>query len=590
MADPLPPPRLPMTGWFDPLMLARIAGEVILSGIFGRMADARALSAATGKQGIFDLRQAPQLDADGRPVQNEQGELVLAGDARSDLHLTYVADTGDGWDATATVAWLASRDLIEVSVDALDPAATTYRLPRGSALLFGGDQVYPSASPADYEQRLVIPWRNALPHQDPPGLVFALPGNHDWYDNLACFTRIFHTHRWFGGWFAPQRRSYWTLRLPHGWWIVAVDTQLADDLDPGQLDHFQKVAKEMQADERVVVLLPEPVWIHHASGAYRDQHTLAFLEQRIFPGKVRVAIAGDLHHYRRHMDAHGRQRITCGGGGAFLHPTWDGVFGPSTTTLPPAELARDGVTPADTSGSSFQEVPGATYPSPGICASRVWWNLAFPWFNKRFGLVTAGSALLLTWALRPDVSGKPLLEAAHISLHALVGRPFGLLWAVLILVGWFKFADARRTWWPWVIGTAHGAAQLILYLVLWWLAASLCALSPDLTVAGWQSLSIAGGIIGLGGYLGGGILMGLYLALSYSLLGAHGNEAFSSLRIKDWKNFLHLHVTADALTIYPIGIDRVHTSWRWDAGLQRWLPSGTPPQAKLIEAPIRLRP
>ncbi len=36
--------------------------------------------------------------------------------------------------------------------------------------------------------------------------------------------------------------------------------------------------------------------------------------------------------------------------------------------------------------------------------------------------------------------------------------------------------------------------------------------------------------------------MGLYLLLSLNLFGRHGNEAFSSLGVEDWKNFLRLHI------------------------------------------------
>ncbi len=38
--------------------------------------------------------------------------------------------------------------------------------------------------------------------------------------------------------------------------------------------------------------------------------------------RVAVFIAGDRHYYRRHEDTKtGKQKITAGGGGAFLHPT-----------------------------------------------------------------------------------------------------------------------------------------------------------------------------------------------------------------------------------------------------------------------------
>jgi len=60
-------------------------------------------------------------------------------------------------------------------------------------LVFGGDQVYPSPSREEYQRRLVAPYAAAFgddttserPH------VYAVPGNHDWYDGLSAFTRLF---------------------------------------------------------------------------------------------------------------------------------------------------------------------------------------------------------------------------------------------------------------------------------------------------------------------------------------------------------------------------------------------------------------
>ncbi|HEY6179460.1 MAG TPA: hypothetical protein VIX73_33625, partial [Kofleriaceae bacterium] len=70
---------------------------------------------------------------------------------------------------------------------------------------FGGDLVYPVASREEYEQRLVMPYEHALPHTRAPHPdVFAIPGNHDWYDSLISFTRRFCSERWFAGWRTRQ--------------------------------------------------------------------------------------------------------------------------------------------------------------------------------------------------------------------------------------------------------------------------------------------------------------------------------------------------------------------------------------------------
>jgi hypothetical protein len=52
--------------------------------------------------------------------------------------------------------------------------------------------------------------------------------------------------------------------------------------------------------------------------------------------------------------------------------------------------------------------------------------------------------------------------------------------------------------------------------------------------------------------------MGLYLLICLNGSGRHWNEAFSSLRIAHYKNFLRLRIGTDGtLTVFPIGLTRV---------------------------------
>jgi hypothetical protein len=65
-------------------------------------------------------------------------------------------------------------------------------------------------------------------------------------------------------------------------------------------------------------------------------------------------------------------------------------------------------------------------------------------------------------------------------------------------------------------------------------------------------------VVFLGGWVVSSFIMGLYLYVSLNIFRRHSTEAFSSLRIKDWKNFLRLHIAADGkLTIYAIGLRKV---------------------------------
>ena len=88
--------------------------------------------------------------------------------------------------------------------------------------------------------------------------------------------------------------------------------------------------------------------------------------------------------------------------------------------------------------------------------------------------------------------------------------------------------------------------------------------------------------------------MGLYLLLSLNVFGAHPNEAFSSLAIPDWKNFIRLHIDKEGhLRLYPVGLRRVPRSWKpgETARDSAWVADpkdrrATPPA--LIEPPIVL--
>src|SRR4029079_10952096 len=74
-----------------------------------------------------------------------------------------------------------------------DGAAETLTLPRGDVLLLGGGLAYPVATVREITRRLVDPWNRVLSADaDPkkPRALFAIPGNHDWYDGLDGFARL----------------------------------------------------------------------------------------------------------------------------------------------------------------------------------------------------------------------------------------------------------------------------------------------------------------------------------------------------------------------------------------------------------------
>ncbi|MGH3812661.1 MAG: hypothetical protein ACRDUV_09430, partial [Pseudonocardiaceae bacterium] len=77
---------------------------------------------------------------------------------QADLWLDYVADLGDGWNSTYTVARLLATEELKLDWD-----GETHATERGRILVMGGDQVYPVPNAAEYENRMIGPYRAALP-------------------------------------------------------------------------------------------------------------------------------------------------------------------------------------------------------------------------------------------------------------------------------------------------------------------------------------------------------------------------------------------------------------------------------------------
>jgi len=130
---------------------------------------------------------------------NDPGELlastlrVLKGDPTAPslveglgrpVFVDFVADTGDDRDVSGAVGQMV---------------ASTYdldgrELPRGEVLMFGGDVAYPVATADEIHKRLILPWNEALRSvRSSRGrrVLLGVPGNHDWYDGLDGFGRMF---------------------------------------------------------------------------------------------------------------------------------------------------------------------------------------------------------------------------------------------------------------------------------------------------------------------------------------------------------------------------------------------------------------
>ncbi|NRD44219.1 metallophosphoesterase [Corallococcus exiguus] len=553
--EPQTPPGRKMVSWFDPTVLAKSGMKALLSGTFGRQADRRLLDAVSRPQPLcFDY----SVDDTGHP--------------RDELWLDYVSDLGDGWDSTYAVASAVMAPELELT----DEDGETHVTRGGDVLVFGGDEVYPTASVDEYQARTVVPYEDALNNRRHRPHLFAVPGNHDWYDGLVSFTRLFCQGRRSNGWRTQQQRSYFALRLPHGWWLLGTDMQLESDLDAPQVEFFQKVAAQMRGTDRIILCNAEPAWVKqqvmpHAGRGFLD-HNIDFLEQKVLGKKVSVFLAGDLHHYRRHENADGRQKIIAGGGGAFLHPTH----------LPKVDQSPGGF------------VQKASYPPQRESQLLAWRNLLFTALNPWFGVFMGVIYTLLGWGIAANLNegavGAPSFREV---INAGVQSTGSLVLGAGVVLGTFAFADGRRgPLWKKTAGIAHGLVHLAVALLLTWGVSAVAA--PLAAELQWSLRRdfLSGLLLFGGGALVGPLVVGVYLLLSLNVFSCHPNEAFSSLAIPDWKNFLRLHFDEDGqLTVYPVGFRRVPRRWKRGRSPEEpvWVPDPTDMRAtppRLIEPPI----
>ena len=548
------PRQMPMVRWYDPLQLIRTGIDVAASTLFGRHSDFRLLEA---------------LAASPIRVDEDHGN-VAAGES---LWIDYVADVGDGWNSTYAIACALAQPALTLR----DDRGNSHETKRGSILVFGGDEVYPAASRTEYKQRLVGPYEAALRTTVPPHpSVYAIPGNHDWYDSLVSFTRLFCPGRWFAGWQAKQARSYFAAKLPRGWWLIGTDVQLGSDLDQPQVEYFESVAEKMGPDDRVILCDAEPHWIYAKTYGQIDsdynENNLAFLERK-FGGKVAVFLAGDLHHYRRHEDPDGRQKITAGGGGAFLHPT----HGPDVSTL--------------ANGFELKK----SFPDPKTSRSLAWRNLFFPFLNFSFGAVTGVLYLLTAWSMMIDLTPYGLgqfREALRVAFKAALGSQVAAFWVVAVFLAFWLFTDTHSRRYRFVAGTVHGLTHLLAVFLIGW-GATRFAVALGFPFGDTYQLMLSGAFILIAGWIVGPFIVGIYLLVSINVFGRHSNEAFSSLAIEDWKNFLRMKIDAQGdLILYPVGIRRVPRKWKardGGAGPEIVSADSAATGPELIESPVLIR-
>ena len=336
--------------------------------------------------------------------------------------------------------------------------------------------------------------------------------------------------------------------------------------------------KQLAPDDRIILCNAEPHWLYstlYKNDSNFDNRNMGFFEGHILQNKVAIYIAGDRHYYRRHEDAKtGRQKITAGGGGAFLHPTHN------------EDVRQIGKRERYDLKKSFPDAET----SRKLCRR----NFLFPFYNPWFGIVTGILYLLTARAFLSDLGRYKLpdiFQALGAVVHDALVQPVSLYWVLAIFLGFFVFTDTYSKIYRFVAGSLHGIVHLLAVFFITWSVSSFISGGAGLDFNSNYQLFAVGILIFCGGWIAGSLIMGIYLFISLNLFSRHHNEAFSALKVADYKNFIRLKIEANGdLIIFPIGVRRVVKKWRENADLRQG-PRIVPDDAnadnpELIEDPI----
>jgi hypothetical protein len=164
-----------------------------------------------------------------------------------------------------------------------------------------------------------------------------------------------------------------------------------------------------------------------------------------------------------------------------------------------------------------------------------------------------------------------------------------ILLMIVFLAAMVRFAHDARGVNRFLLGLVHSTLQLTSVAGIIILAS---ALSSTHGLRGSWSLVAFLGLVGLLGGIGGTLGMSAYL-WGTNCLGFHANEGYAPLHYQHRKHFLRLHIDSDgALTVFPIGVDRVGLKWKLcpdaPAGAPWFAPAGPEPEPHLIEKPITI--
>lgn len=474
----------------------------------------------------------------------------LDGDARArtlsealgrDLFVDFVADTGDDTAVSREVARMLFADY---ELPSPDRPGESVAAPRGEVLIFGGDTAYPVATAQEIHNRVVVPFNQvleSLPPDPTPRVLLGIPGNHDWYDGLDGFARMFrrrsrhddapastvafsplmrqHYAEWarefvrggkidkpralvLRGYAPVQNASYFALDLTPHIGLIAVDRQLRTP--DARQRRFLIDAYEAHPERATWTLLPDPVY---RFGSASSTGT-AMVESLHFDLGTRdhFVLTGDVHHYER-LERGRLLHVIAGGGGAFLHPT---------------RIAQGGINGV------------RVWPDAKQC-QRLLRSVPLKVALGRSGILP--HALLFTLFAPAVEFGTRFWERRGIIMAA----PFATTCVLTVILALIGGVRRRHS----VLLLAFGAALLAALAPIvasFALGRALDALAVEMSSQAAAAVSLAAAVV-----FGAG-LFGAYLSLLTST-GFEHTQAFTALDHPGFKHFVRLRVRADGTGI-----------------------------------------
>jgi uncharacterized membrane protein HdeD (DUF308 family) len=294
-------------------------------------------------QGVTASRVEEWQSAMGRAAADVTGRDAVAdpnlftmtpdGIETGDFAFLVIGDPGEGdpsqWVLTDRIQEVASQSEVKFVV-------------------ISSDVIYPSGDMFDYEPKFYLPFKGITQP------IYAIPGNHDWFNALDAFAANFFTpdsariaiearvdadHHLSSttdervvDLIAEAKRLREAYQIRNGlqnapWFevrtdgfaLIAVDTGILRKLDPLQLA-WLRAALERSRDRFTMVLLGHPPYVAGRFQAADDD--FAAIHDLIQEFDVPLVMAGDTHdfeYYREILPGGGdRHYVVNGGGGAYL--------------------------------------------------------------------------------------------------------------------------------------------------------------------------------------------------------------------------------------------------------------------------------